>query len=410
MKQKLLLFFSILCFNLYAQDYQFLGTYTADGVPNYLDGRDKVSAETIQMINDAVPEGYPVPDYNPHYISAGYDTDLILDKDADVWVTFVQEGAGYKNVLGFYTYDSNAPQPPKPNPEDITIIFPNVSAQGSGGGLLVGDKVKIGSFSAGTGIGWVLLANGWKNGTVTSGHWQLFSNPDYNPEADPDLRLHNILLADEENQRIILGFEDIRRDYASCDQDFNDALFYVTANPYDAIRTANFVDVKSATDVSSANDGGLESNGDLARLIAKRNFNRIKNNSFKNIKSKQATYKAQSQFIKNSQVNLESLLPETGMFGSERAYESSPVDLLAITNANTIFSVDYYQDEKRVAAALASHTEGSIYDHSKVICDRLNGSSLEDIRTIKLAGHQIIMIKVLRKTGQLEYALNFRYK
>ncbi|WP_417886525.1 DUF4114 domain-containing protein [Zunongwangia sp.] len=407
MKQKLLLLFSILSFNLYAQDYQFLGTYTADGVPNYLDGRDKISAETIQMINDALPEGYPVPDYNPHYISAGYDTDIVLDKDADVWVTFVQEGAGYKNVLGFYTYDSNKPQPSKPTPEEITIIFPNVSAQGSGGGLLVGDKVKIGRFTAGTGIGWVLLANGWKNGAVTSGHWQVFSNPDYNPESDPDLKPHNVLLADEENERIILGFEDIRRDYSSCDQDFNDALFYVTANPYDAIRTENFVDVKSATDVSSANDGGLESNGDLARLIAKRNFNRIKNNSFKNTKSKQVTYKAQSQFIKNSQVNLESLLPETGMFGSERAYESSPEDLLAITNATEIFSVDYYQDQKRVAAALASHTEGSIYDHSKVICDRLNGSSLEDIRTIKLAGHRIIMIKVLRRTGQLEYALNF---
>jgi hypothetical protein len=30
------------------------------------------------------------------------------------------------------------------------------------------------------------------------------------------------------------------------------------------------------TTVTSANDGGLESNGDLASLIANRNFNRIK--------------------------------------------------------------------------------------------------------------------------------------
>ncbi|WBL24909.1 DUF4114 domain-containing protein [Zunongwangia sp. HGR-M22] len=406
MKALLLLFSLLFSIALSAQNYKFLGTYDDQGVPDYLVGRDDISAETMQMISDALPEGYPVPDYNPHYISAGYDTDLILDKDAAVWVTFVKEGAGYKNVLGFYTYDSNAPKPPRPNREDITIIFPNVSGAGSGGGLYAGDKVKIGDFKAGTAIGWVLLANAWK-GHVTDGLWQLFSNPDYNPEADEDLRYHNVLLEDPENERVILGFEDIRRDYASCDQDFNDALFYVTANPYDAIRTANFVDIKSATDVSSANMGGLESNGDLASLIAKRNFNRIKQNNFKDHKRKQSKYKAQGQFMKNSLVNLESLLPETGMFGSEQSYESSPEDLLSITNAKEIFSVDYYQGDKRVAAALATLTDNDIYDHSKVICDRLNSSSLEDIRTIKLAGHEIIMIKMLRASGQVEYALNF---
>ncbi|UAB86107.1 DUF4114 domain-containing protein [Zunongwangia sp. SCSIO 43204] len=406
MKQQLLFLCLLVSFFGTAQDYKFLGTYDDQGVPDYLVGRDNISAATMQMISDALPEGYPVPDYNPHYITAGYDTDLILDKDAAVWVTFVKEGAGYKNVLGFYTYDINAPKQPKPEPKDITIIFPNVSAAGSGGGLYAGDKVKIGDFKAGTGIGWVLLANGWR-GYVTGGHWQVFSNPDYNPEADPELRKHNVLLADPENERVILGFEDIRRDYASCDQDFNDALFYVTANPYDAIRTANFVDIKSATDVSSANLGGLESNGNLASLIAKRNFSRIKENNFKDHKRTQSKYKAQGPFMKNSQVNLESLLPETGMFGSEQSYESSPEDLLAITNAKEIFSVDYYQGDMRVAAALATLTDNGIYDHSKVICDRLNSSSLEDIRTIQLAGHEIIMIKTLRASGQLEYALNF---
>lgn len=406
MKRKLLFLSLLVSFIATAQNYQFLGTYDSQGVPDYLEGRDDISTETMKMIMDALPEGYPVPDYNPHYITAGYDTDLILDKDAAVWVTFVKEGAGYKNVLGFYTYDINAPKVKKPLPEDITIIFPNVSEGGSGGGLRAGYKVRIGDFKAGTGIGWVLLANGWK-GYVTAGQWQLFSNPDYNPEADPELRNHNVLLADPENERFILGFEDIRRDYASCDQDFNDALFYVTANPYDAIRTANYVDIKSATDVSSANLGGLESNGDLASLIAKRNFNRIKENNFKDSKRKQSKYKAQGPFMKNSQVNLESLLPETGMFGSEQSYESSPEDLLSITNAKEIFSVDYYEGDKRIAAALATLTDNGIYDHSKVICDRLNSSSLEDIRTIKLAGHEIIMIKILRASGQLEYALNF---
>lgn len=193
----------------FAQSYQYLGSYTSNGTPLYLEQPgDVVSQETMDMVSNSLPEGYPVPDYNPHYISSGYDTDVILNDDADVWVTFVKEGAGYKNVLGFYTYDVNNPPLSAPLPEDITIIFPNASAAGSGGGLNAGDKVKIGTFSAGTGIGWVLLANAWNGSsqTVGNGHWPLYSNPDYNPEADPNLRYHNVLLNDPTNEHVILGF------------------------------------------------------------------------------------------------------------------------------------------------------------------------------------------------------------
>ena len=243
-----------------AQNFSFLGEYTSDGTPLYLEAPDDVvTSETLSLVASALPESYPVPTYNPHYISSDYDTDVIVHEDAEVYVTFVAEGAGYKNVLGFYTYDINNPLDQKPTDKDITIIFPNVSAQGSGGGLKAGNKVKLGSFKAGTGIGLVLLANAWKS-EVTWGLWQLYSNPDFNPEADPALRYHNVLLNDPENERIILGFEDIRRDYSSCDQDFNDALFYISANPYTALETKNYADVASATKVNSAYDGGLESN------------------------------------------------------------------------------------------------------------------------------------------------------
>ncbi len=68
------------------------------------------------MIANSLPKGYPVPTYNLHYISLGCDVDVQLVGEVEVWVTFVDEGAGYKNVLGFYTYDINnqsstAPQP-----------------------------------------------------------------------------------------------------------------------------------------------------------------------------------------------------------------------------------------------------------------------------------------------------------
>ncbi len=394
----------------YGQNYNFLGEYTSDGTPLYFDEKDEVSQETLDLIADALPEGFPVPDYNPQYITSGYDTDIVLNEDAEVWVTFVGEGAGYRNVLGFYTYAADDPNPQKPEPEDITIIFPNVSAKNSGGSLEVGHKVKIGTFPEGTAIGWVLLANGWK-GYVTSGLWQLYSGIDFNPEPEESLRYHNVLLNDPDNERIILGFEDIRRDYASCDQDFNDALFYITANPYTAIETTNYNEITDHAPVSSGNDGGLESNGDLARLIAKRNFDRNKTNSFKNTKKRQSKYdKRTYKSLGAKSGELDAYFPSSGMFGTETTYVSSPEDLLNITNAENIFSIDYYEGASRVSAALATETKGKVYNHTKTICDRLNDSQLLDVRTVTLQGHELVYSQLQRANGSVEYALTFSIK
>jgi len=392
--------------------YNYLGEFTSDGTPLYLEQRDVISEETINKINNALPESYPVPDFNPHYISSGYDTDIKLNATAEVWITFVGEGAGYKNTLGFYTYDITTPLQSVPAPEDITIVFPNISAVESGGGLEVGDKVKIGSFPPNTGIGWVLLANSWSEGCVGTGNWQLYSESSFNPESDLSLRSHNILLEDTDNEKIVLGFEDIRRDYASCDEDFNDALFYITASPYTAITNTNFVSIEEATDVTSANDGGLESNGDLAKLIAKRNFNRVTRNTISNTKNTQSKFirglnSSATSFMRE---DLSMYFPRTGMHGTETTFVSSPKDLVGITNANTVFSLDYYQGESRVAAGFATSTEGKIYDHSKTICDRLNGSKLLDVRTLNIRNHTLVSTKIQRITGEIEHSLTFSVK
>jgi Domain of unknown function (DUF4114)/Secretion system C-terminal sorting domain len=407
MKRLLLLFVLLINSVLYAQNYQYLSAYDSNGVPTVLAPSDVISPATMALVNGALPEGYPVPVYNPQYIYAGYDTDLILDSAAQVWVTFVTEGAGYRNVLGFYTYDVNNPPTTAPTSQQITIIFPNVSLPGSGGNLPSGSKVSLGTFPAGTGIGWVLLADGWNGSSVTNGFWKLYSNAAFNPEVTPSLKYHNVLISDPDNQRVILGFEDIKRNLPSCDHDFNDAVFYVTANPYSAMRTANCADVEDSADVTSGNDGGLESNGDLATLIAKRNFTRVKTNSYLNKKSLQAPLAQASANLKTNNLNnLDNLFPDTGMYGTETAYVSSPEDLLTITNATDVFSVDYYAGNDRVAAGLATYTSGSVYNHSKAICDRLNGASLEDVRTVILQDHEMIMVK-LKRDNIIEYALIF---
>ncbi len=107
------------------------------------------------------------------------------------------------------------------------------------------------------------------------------------------------------------------------------------------------------------------------------------------------------------QFNYKTFFPETGVFGTEIAHISSPDDLIGITNAKDVFSVDYYRGEERISAALATKTEGSIYDHSKVICDRLNSSKLLDVRYVSLKGHEVIYSKIERASGEIEYALSF---
>ncbi len=215
--------------------YTFLGGYNNQGVPDYLEPEnDPIDRQFLNDINNTLPERVWLTHSHPQYFSLDYDHNLHLSDACDVWVTFVSEGAGYRNVLGFYTYPTgSAPQSPD-DIDSITIIFPNVSFHGSGGGLYAGNKVHIGQFPPNTTISFALMANGWRNGTVTDGNWVVYSQRELNPESDPNLQQHSVLLSDNGRDLMLLGFEDLRRD-GSCDHDFNDAVFYITANPIQAV-------------------------------------------------------------------------------------------------------------------------------------------------------------------------------
>ncbi len=216
--------------------YKFLGGYNSQGVPDYLEPEnDPITADFLDDINNTLPEQVRLDVSHPEYFFDVYDHNLRLVETCDVWVTFITEGAGYKNVLGFYTYETgNEPQTPD-DIDSITIIFPNGSLQGSGGGLQSGNKVYLGRFNANTTISWALIADGWVNGQVTDGKWTVYSNKNLNPATDPELKQQTVLLFDPGRERLLLGVEDIRRNSSGCDHDFNDAVFFVTANPVQAI-------------------------------------------------------------------------------------------------------------------------------------------------------------------------------
>ena len=68
--------------------------------------------------------------------------------------------------------------------------------------------------------------------------------------------------------------------------------------------------------------------------------------------------------------SLLSFLPETGLNKTEVSKVSSPTHLLNVIKASEIISIDYYQGKKNVSSLLATKTEGSIYNHSKICSSR----------------------------------------
>lgn len=214
--------------------FSYLGDYESSGKPKYLETPgDEISLEMLNSLNASLPEQSKVPNKNPEYIAKDATSNINITEDAEVWLTFVHEGAGYRNALGFYTYDSKNPPKSLADIKEIKFVFPNASLKLSSGDMVSGDKVKLGTFSAGTTIGLVLFQNAWNGKDVTLSATALFSDPNLNPEKDPELRRHNVLL--QYKDFFMIGFEDIKRDQSDCDQDFNDLLIYATSNPITAI-------------------------------------------------------------------------------------------------------------------------------------------------------------------------------
>jgi LruC domain-containing protein len=234
--------------------YKALGSYNGQGVPNYLEPvNDLVDASLIADINATLPEQKPLTSSHPAYFNDNNEGNIVLKSASNVWVTFIHEGAGYKNTLGFYKYKSGNKPVTAQDIDTIYVIFPNVSFAGSGGGLVSGNKVNLGIFPGGTEIGWVLIANGYNGTSINDGYGRYFSDIEYNPEAKTSFKKHSILLNDIGREKFLLSFEDLNREGTS-DNDFNDAVFQVTANPISAVDITN-IPLPNYTSKDSDGDG-----------------------------------------------------------------------------------------------------------------------------------------------------------
>ena len=243
-------------FPAYAPDFS---TVLPLGAPKNL------AADMTSKINFTLKENRNISTSN--IVLSGDDQTNIriaAGKKADVWVTFFSEGAGYENGVGFFTYDPNLP--PSRDSKFVNtlrteqIIFPRASTpaplQAATG---QGTTIYLGQFDGGAtglGIGFFVAANGWTwstgrtlaNGSKYAGvkenqdkGWIFYSLQALNPEkSSGNLNQHTILLQDKlldglsdgrKYQRLLFGFEDVRRDLGGSDNDFNDVLMVVHASP-----------------------------------------------------------------------------------------------------------------------------------------------------------------------------------
>jgi len=240
-----------------------------------------VSADLISTVRAALPEARAV---GAEFLDPSYNPVITLSEQATVSVTFVDEGAGYRNSLAWLAYPAGSLDSLIKSDLDLNgngtvsldelsavegleygLVFPNASRNGAGGLLEAGDAVDLDEgreFDANTEILFCVLQNAWRNGDVRGYNTALNStlsfysmdmiNPEAPADADQDVdsvgsksRHVAMLFGDESRERIIMGFEDLHRQRNS-DEDFNDAVFIVESSPSSALADSDIPDADPA--------------------------------------------------------------------------------------------------------------------------------------------------------------------
>ena len=210
-------------------DYSYLGEYDDQGRPKYLVDKDVITTELLSFVKSNLPELSDVRNTHPEFLK---NADLAITAKSDVYITFVAEGTGYTNSVGYYLYKTgNSPKKPE-DIENIVYMFPHAQSN-NGGTLKAGDKIKLGTIESGMSIGFVLLQKGWDAATkkVNDKAPHFCSNKELNPENYDELKPHTVLFEFPAEKKVIIGFEDINRTMPECDHDFNDVVMYATLNP-----------------------------------------------------------------------------------------------------------------------------------------------------------------------------------
>ncbi len=266
---------------------------TSTGLPTYADftaaypsalsAALNLPSDFITRIGLTLPEGVNVTTSGKVSGLAGDpQTNLKMLDNGDVWVTFLNETAGYANSVGFFVYDSANPPTSRAQITSDQIILPNVSIPSplTKAGTQ-GHTIYLGKIPKGKSVGFFVASNGWTtNGRTSSSggkiagvnekistDWIFYSLRGLNVEKSTNyLNQHTIVLDDQtvpdgdnkQYERLVLGFEDYLRSSGS-DHDFNDVVMAVHVYPASAVDITHFPRLLPATDPDTDGDGVKDS-------------------------------------------------------------------------------------------------------------------------------------------------------
>jgi len=153
-----------------------------------------------------------------------------LIMDSEVYVTYLAEGAGYRNSVAWYSYSVFSP-PTAGSQLELNVLFPDVSSDV----LAPGNRLKLQDdpFPKGTVIGFVLIINGWQ-GYVDFDKTKLYTNYELNANK----RQQHILFMEQTCGELVLAFEDNISLSDTADADYNDIIFTVSDNNVNALNTS----------------------------------------------------------------------------------------------------------------------------------------------------------------------------
>lgn len=161
---------------------------------------------------------------------------------------------------------------------------------------------------------------------------------------------------------------------------------------------------------SGCDDCGVESNGRMASQMAQRHYLRGRSAvcSDPNGEGVSCEKLMIDPRLKKSTtaVNLEQLLPDFDALGLQ-SFPSTPEHLAEITNATDLIAVDHFKDGAANGSILLLETISEPYEHSKIICDRVAGDTLEYVMSVTLKGMSFPVAIVSEKaTGKRSFAVS----
>jgi LruC domain-containing protein len=261
----LLLALSLSSTSVLSIDWKWIGHSTAvvtnyteafnfDGSPKNLNNiANRLDADLLGDFYGMLPEGVSVDPLllTGSFTNISVKTDLAPGSAVTVKVTFLNEGAGYRNSLGYFIYQTDNPPSQIAEVEHV-VIMPNTSKTNSGGSLDTGDQIDLMiQLTAGQSIGFFINSNGWASQYGQQKSTLLYGQPFYtleslNPIVGLGQRYHVVLndtRSDTEGGSgfFAYGFEDILT--TGGDKDFNDLIFNVEVTPISAIEGYQEADV-----------------------------------------------------------------------------------------------------------------------------------------------------------------------